>query len=258
MNPVAQKYGASSFVAVNLIPKEIAERKKMRTVQALAVLMVLVAVGIVAVGFLLFFAAKQVVQGQYDDAVAAEQTAVNERDSKVGVYDAVVERERQEYTLTQVGFGEMSYSQLTMAIQQTADESTSFDEIQVDGPGAFGLGGGSPDPMFQGGVGSINFTARATSLESATALIQRLEALPGLAGVRGTAEAYASEGANVYYGITGTGVVTSLRLSDRLAPEQSISGVDALAIVSALNPDSQLVPEPAGSPSPAPSASEEG
>lgn len=258
MNPVAQKYGAAHLAGINLIPVEIAERKKMRTAQTLAVLAVAIAIGVVIVGFLLFFATRQVAEGRVDDALSAQSAALQARDGKAPVFAAVRQREAEEYTLAQIGFGEIQYAQLTTALQSAETEDTSFDSIVVAGPNALGLGGGTQDELFRGGVGTFTFTARADSLESATGLIERLSALPGVAEVRGTSEAYASDGGDTFYQIDGGGVITDLRLTGRLTPEGGITGVDALAVVAEQDPGSFPMPTAEPTPTPAPSASEEG
>lgn len=262
MNPVAQKYGAAILAGVDLLPSEIAERKTMRSVRSLAVLMVVIAVGVVIAMFALFFGLRTAAQAGLDDALIAQDAAVAERDGKAGVYDDVRTREAEEYTLAQVGFGEMDYAQLTAAVQSTVDKDTSFDLIEVFGPSAAGLGGGSQDTVFRGGVGTMTFLARATSLETATALIARMEELPGIGHVRATTEAYATDEGVVYLEVKGAAIITDLRLTGRLVPQEGIAGVDALTIIAEQDPTGFPIPspEPSAEPSasPSPSATEEG
>lgn len=262
MNPVAQKYGAAILAGVDLLPSEIAERKTMRSVRSLAVLIVVIAVGVVIAMFALFFGLRTAAQAGLDDAMLAQDSAVADRDGKAGVYEDVRTREAEEYALAQVGFGEMDYAQLTAAIQSTVDKDTSFDLIEVFGPSAMGLGGGTQDSVFRGGVGIVTFMSRATSYDVATQHIARLEALPGIGHVRGTAEAYAPDEGGVYWEVKGSAVITDLRLTGRLVPQEGIAGVDALTIIAEQDPAGFPIPspEPSAEPaaSPSPSASEEG
>lgn len=262
MNPVAQKYGAAHLAGINLIPVEIAERKRMRTFVSMAVISVLGAIALVILAFLAAFTTRQAAQGDLDDALAAQTAAVADRDGKAGIYRDVQERESAEYALAQIGFGEMDYAQLTSALQSVTNDDTSFDLFEVAGPSAAGLGGGAQDGVFRGGVGTFLFEARATSFESATALIERMEAIPGIAQVRGTAEYYDADGSDFYFRVEGAGVITDLRLTGRLTPEGGISGVDALTLIAEQDPEQFPIPVASPSaeatPSPSPSASEEG
>lgn len=254
MNPTAQKYGASALASVNLIPTEIADRKKMRAAVTSAVLVVVIAVGVVAVGFAISLIARLAVEADRDNAVSDEAAAVSERDGKVQVYYDVLAREQEEFTLGQIGFGEIDYAQLTASIQGTADIDTSFDEIHLLGPSAEGIVDASSEgTVFGSGVGSVEFIARATSVEAATALIARLEAVPGLANVRAVTEEVGSDGANTYWEVEGAAVLTDLLLTNRLVPVDGISGVGAV-----LAPIVEPSASPSATPTPAPSSTEEG
>ncbi|WP_062293375.1 hypothetical protein [Demequina phytophila] len=258
MNETALKYGAPGLPGVNLIPAEIAERKKMNTVRGLAILAIVGAVALAVLGYLGALAAAGLAQGELDDAAATEATSVAARDAKASVYTDVLAREQQEYALAQVGYGELSYSALTAAFQSVANDSTSFDQIDVLGPNATALGT-VDDDLFGGGVGGVTFSARAESLDDATKLLERLEALPGIANVRGTSEAYEEDGATTYYRVSGSAIITDLRLTGRLTPEGSLSGVDAVSIVAANGNEATATAETeaAASAEPSPAASTE-
>lgn len=254
MNPIAHKYGASPLPGVNLIPSEIAERKKMRAVVTTAVVVVAIAVAVVALGFATAFVAKLTVESDRDAAMQDEAAAVAGRDGKAPVYDDVRAREQQEFTLAQVGFGEIDYAQLAASIQGTANADTSFDEIVLTGPNGEGIPVEAVEgAAFGPGVGTLEFLARATSLEAANDLISRLEAVPGLANVRGMTDSVGSDGAETYWQVEGTAALTDLLLTDRLLPTGGISGVgDVLAPIVEPSPDASATP------SPEPTSAEEG
>jgi arginine exporter protein ArgO len=256
MNPqLRAKYGSAHFPSVNLIPKEIAEKKALRRVQFVAVVAILIAVGVVALGYFGALATKQIAQNNVDDALEAQTAAVSERDAKVGVYDNYRRIETEEYGLTQVGFGEIDYAQLTTAIVGTANDETSFDAVQILGPNGAGFGAGTADPVFGvGGVGSIGFTARATSAEEATALIARMEAVPGIAKVTAVTEAYFSEDGNDYWQVEGTAGLSTVRLTMRLVPQDGIAGINVSETVRLQDPNEEPLPVTSASPSASPSA----
>ncbi|MDN4486705.1 hypothetical protein QQX10_00825 [Demequina sp. SYSU T00039] len=264
MNPTAQKYGASVLAGVNLIPADIAERKKMRAVRTTAVIVVLIAVGAVVVAFLLALAARGVAQLDLDNASRDQEAAIAERDGKAQVYTDALQREREEYTLAQIGFGEIDYAQLTAQIQATRSDTASFDSILVHGPTADTLGAGPRDDLYGGAVGTFEFEARAESQASASALLRRLEAIPGIADVRGVTEAFATEGGVDYWEVSGTGSITAKWLTLRLVPEDGFAGVDAVTVVEAQDTDEEspltapsATPSPSAEPTASPSAGEE-
>ncbi|MDN4482048.1 hypothetical protein [Demequina lignilytica] len=254
MNPIAQKYGASALAGVNLIPTEIAERKKMRTVVTMSVIAVVIAIAAVALAFAVAFIARLAVEADRDNAAADEAAAVAARDGKAQVYYDVRSREQEEFTLAQIGFGEIDYAQLTASIQDTADDESAFDSIHVIGPDADGIVDSSDDGSAYGaGIGSLTFIARADSVDAANALLVRLENVPGVANVRGVTEAVGSDGAETYWSVEGTAVLTDLLLTNRLIPAEGISGVAGV-----LAPIVEPSAEPSATPAPSPTATEEG
>jgi hypothetical protein len=259
VNPVATKYGAAPLASVNLVPKDVQDRRKLRAVQFTAGLAVLLAIGAVVLGFLVALGAQAAANSSLADAVARQDAAIAERDAKAPVYDAYVSREEQEFALSQAGFGEINMSQYVMAIGNTAaDGKTNFVEIKVHGPSALGFGGSEPDALFGTGVGTIEFTARSVSAIEASRFIARLEAVPGVASVKAVTEEYFDEGGTVYWEIRGTALVTQNVLTMRIIPTETVTGLDALTLVRTQDTDTPGVaptPEPSASPSASPSPS---
>lgn len=248
MNELTKKYGAPALPSVNLLPRDIAEKRKLRAVQLLALMMILIAVGVVVVGYVLALGAKQLANGDRDDALASQTAAISERDAKAPVYDAYRSREVQEYTLAQIGIGEMDYNDLSAAVFDAVDDNTSLASVVFVGPNAQGFAGLPEDPVSGGGVGHIEFDGRATSPQEADALATRLEAIPGIANVTISTTAYSTDGPNTFVTMNGTAVVTDLRLTSRLLPQDGVTAIDPSSIPA----DGGALPAP--SPSPAPSA----
>jgi hypothetical protein len=255
VNTIAHKYGASSLPGVNLLPLEVARRKAMRVVAAVAAIAVLGVIVVVGLGYAGVLAVKSVASSDRSSAAAAELDAVAARDGKRPTYEAVVKREAAEYALAQIGLGEADYAQLSGAVEATADANTSFDSITLSGPNALELGGTEPEGEIYGsGIGSVQFKARAVSMETATALIARIEAIPGIANVRSTAEQYSVNGSDVYYTIDGRGSLTTKVLTMRLVPTSGLTDVNALLSPKLAGPSAPPSAKPSPAPSPAPSA----
>jgi hypothetical protein len=158
-------------------------------------------------------------------------------------------RRHQEYALAQIGVGEIDYEQLTAAVLATSNDATSFDNVGFSGPSALGVGS-SQEGFYGGGVGAITFIARAETFEDASALVERLNAVPGLAKVRASIENYVADGAESFWQVQGEGLVTEVRLTGRLLPIDGITGVDALSIASSSGTAEGPVPLPSPTPEP--------
>lgn len=260
MNPLAQKYGAPSLPQVNLVPKDINDKRTMRVVQTLAGLGVLAMVVLVAIVYLGALAAKSIASGNLDDAFVAEDTALDVRDAKLSVFQEYQSREKEEISLIRVGWADTDYSALVTSILAQDTDQTSFQDLKVYGPSAEGFGGPGVDPLFGGGVGSFDFTAHARSYDEATALIARLEAVPGIAKVHATAEELTSAPPGALWMITGTGAITSQALTHRLEPQGGIVPelpiAELIAVAAGGVPDAAPV-EPSAVPSAAAEATEE-
>lgn len=254
MNALADKYGATPLASVNLVPKEIAERKKLRAVQLLAVVAVLVALGLIVVGYLGALGARELARSDLQDAFDAQVQAFEARDQRVSVFDAYVNREVSEYTMSQVGWGEIDMSQFIVAIaNQASGKASSFKTITVLPPSALGAAVQGQDPVFGNGVGAVNFVATASSAEEATKLIGRIEAVPGVASVRATAEEMTTEDNELVWSVEGTALITPNALTMRLVPSDSLTGLTGESILQAL----QGTPVPSASPSPEATESDE-
>ncbi|MFW2514317.1 hypothetical protein ACNI3K_11115 [Demequina sp. SO4-13] len=247
MNETAKKVGSPGLPQVNLLPREFAEKRQMRAVQFTALFAVLIAIALIVAGYVLALGAKQMAQNDLEDTRREQTLALEDRDSKVSVYSEYVLREQQEYALAQVAVGEMDYEQLAAAVLATHNNETSFDSITINGPSALGMGS-TQEGFYGGGVGALNFVARAESYADATALIARLEEVPGIAKVRGSIEQYSADGAVSFWQLEGEGLVTDLRLTGRLVPSDGITGVDAFSVAA----DSAAEEEPNTTPSPEP------
>ncbi|MFW7415190.1 hypothetical protein [Demequina sp. SO4-18] len=253
MNELAKRVGSPGLPQVNLLPREFAEKRQMRAVQVAALLAVLIAIGVIVAGYVLALGAKSMAQNDLESARGDQQVALAERDGKVAVHTNTLMREEQEYTLAQIGFGEIDYGQLSAAVLSTANTEASFDSIQFLGPSALGLG--SPQEGFYGGgVGALTFEARTTSYADATDLIARIESVPGIAKARGTAEQYADDGGATYWGVSGSALITELRLTGRLVPEEGITGLDPTRIAGAGG--EPVEPTPTPEPTPAATSTE--
>ncbi|MFV0633504.1 hypothetical protein [Demequina sp.] len=246
MNDLAKKYGASALPAVNLIPREIAEKRKMKAAQFTALMAVLIALGAVVVLYVVALGAKGLADNQLADSREAQDLAVEARDSKSDIYGAYRAQEFEEYALAQIGFGQVDYTQLSTAVLATSNGDTSFDALQFGLPTAFGYPTLNEDPVSGGGVGTMTFTARATSNQEVTDLLTRIEQIPGIARVDAVVEQFATDpDGDVYWQAEGTAIVTGLRIDPRLMPVGGVSGLDMAAFVATQGDSaSEAQPEP--------------
>jgi hypothetical protein len=251
VNPISSKYGAPLLPQVNLVPKDINDKRTMslvRTVAALSVVGVLVLVGIVFFGA---YAAKTVAKNGLHDALVAEDDAVTERDAKADVYYDYVKQETQEFTILQIGWAEINYSALLTSILAQDNPEVSFDSVHIYGPSDSAIGGPAVDPLLGGGVGAFDFEAKTRSYEDAMKLVERLELVPGIAKVTLTDQAYKSEGEGVSWSVTGRGTLTPLLLTGRLSVDGGV--VEQQVMDALLGSGVGMVPEtPSPSPEPTP------
>lgn len=244
MNPIAHKYGAPQLPQVNLVPKDIGERRAMRAVQTFAALAVVAAIVLLALAFVGAYAAKSVAEGDLKDAFASEQEALAQRDAKRSVYDQFAAEETRELTLLQIGWAEIDYSALATSLLAQVDKDSAFTELQFYGPSADGIGGGDVDPLWGGGVGRFEFKAQTRSYEQAIALVARIEAVPGVANVVATEQVYESQAPTVTWEVTGTGVITPLALTRRLIPVDGVIDPASIDLILSGVGASTTVPSP--------------
>lgn len=246
MNPLATKYGASPLPQVNLVPQDINDKRIMGLVRTFASLAVLAAVVLVGLAFFGAYTAKNAAKDSLDSAFTVEDNAVAERDAKRSVYEDYVTQETSELTLTQIGWAEMSDSDLVTSILAQVNTESSFESLHVYGPNANGIGGPEVPSVFSGGVGRLDFVAETRSYEEGLALIARLEAVPGLAKVYGTSKEFGTSPQGTYWEVSGSAVITPLLLTGRLNPTDGIVDQSILEAIT--------VPlSVGGTPSPAPS-----
>lgn len=222
MNPIATKYGASPLPQVNLVPKEINDKRTMRFVQTIAGIAVAAAVVLIAVAYVGAYATKSVAKDSLYQAFSEEDAAVAARDERRDVYQDYVVQETAELTLTQIGWAELSYADLLASVLAQDNDQMSFGSVHFYGPNANGFGGAEVDPVFGGGVGRVDFVAYVRTYEEALALIARLEEVPGLAKVYATAQNFESGSPNTTLEVDGTAVLAPLLLNGRLIPAEGI------------------------------------
>lgn len=255
MNPVSSKLGFSSIAEVNLIPADIAEKRKFRAVRNLAVFVVIIATGVIAFAYVAVLAANGVAQLQLNAAVEQERVAVEQRDALSSVYADYVEREYDVLALAQASIGEVKIDAFTANILATSSTTARFETLNLSLPNAQQGAGGTPDLAFGGGIGVLTFDVVATSPEEATAFIGRLEAVPGIASVRASTEQFSEDEGNLYWRVSGTAAVTDKALQLRLVLIDETTGIDPLAVQIAQ--DAEPVVEESVAPTPSAEASAE-
>jgi hypothetical protein len=251
VNPIATKYGASPLPQVNLVPKTINDKRVMGLVRTVAGLAILASVVLVILAFFGAYFAKGVAKDNLYTAFKAEDAAVADRDAKRTVYEDYLAQETSELTLTQIGWAEISYSDLLASILAQDNAESSFDSFHVYGPNANGLGGSEISPVFGGGVGRLDFVAYVRTYEEGVALVARLEEVPGIAKVYGVTQKFENSSPSVFWKIEGSAVITPLLLTGRLSPSDGIvsqSVLDAVIDQGSADPTASAVPSPEPTP----------
>lgn len=256
MNPIARKYGAPVLPQVNLVPKDLNDKRVMRFAQTIALIAALAVVGVVIIGFLGALATKQVASSGLHDALKDEDAAVESRDAKRDVYAAYVAQEQDEVALAEIGWSEMDYAALMDDVAAQSSTTAVFVTLNFQLPTAEGTGGTTKDKLLGGGVGSIDFIAHASTYEEGLAFIARLEAVPGLARVVGTVQAYESEPPVTSWQITGTMEIMPNYLTGRLTPQGGVIQSQILdRIIGARESGDGTATTFSAAPTPTPSAS---
>ncbi|WP_062073081.1 hypothetical protein [Demequina sediminicola] len=253
MSNLDKKIGAPALPSVNLIPKEIAEATKMRTIKVTALFAVLVAVGVMVAVYVLALGATQLAKSSLNDAVSEETDVINTRDQQVTVYEDYVSQEEDAWTLGQIGYGETKLSALTFGIANALGDNDRLLSLSFYGPTAEGFDQRNLTATTSFGVGSIAATVNSESYEAATEAIAAIEAVAGVTDVVGTVESYATASGVVVWETEITATVTENALTGRFIDPESTIGVDPSDVLS----DVEVEAEPEDEPSPEPSASEE-
>lgn len=228
MNPIAAKYGAPPLPQVNLIPKDINDKRNMRVVQTFAVIAVVAAIGFIGVLTAFAMIAKNVAQDRLDNALADEDAAVQSRDELKPVYDAYLVQEKGELTLTQIGWAEMDNSALYTALAAQDNDQVAIKEVTFSLPSPEGSAGASDEDLWNGGIGTINITAFARDRQSALDYSDRVEAIPGIARVVVRMQKFEMEGPQPYYKVGIQAQVMPNYLTNRLIPSAGLIGSDLL------------------------------
>lgn len=247
MNPVDKKFGGPSLPSVNLIPQEIAEKTKLRAARVAALAAVLIAVGVVAAGFLLALGGKQLAKSDLDDALAAQSTALSDRDAMRETYDALETYESYAWTLAQFGYGDIDLANLLYNLLETDDDTTAIVGVEYVGPSHEGVPATGPSDALVEGAGYFQFRAQTESYEDATALAQRVEDVPGLEQVTILAESYNTPDGPVVWEVLGTVGIVDSALTGRFLFEDGLVKVDTDAVFAEEEP---ATPEPSPTPSP--------
>lgn len=264
MNPVAQKYGASGFPEVNLLPKEIDQRRIMRVVQVGSVVGVLAVIALLALAYVGALASKSVVQGQLEDVFEKEDAAVKERDEKASVFNEFARREQQEYALLAIGWGETDFASALTATLAQDNPEVALIRFDYMGPNVVSVGGEKVDPTLGGGIGRFNFTYTARTYEEALAYADRLEAVPGIAKVFATNQRFGADHGIDYWTVEGSAVITDAYLTRRLIPENGLFAqslweefIQATIAESLVSDGAVSEPTPEPTPTPSEEAEEE-
>jgi len=216
----AAKLGLPDRAQINLLPPEITTGRQVAVVKRRMVWIILAAI---LVALLAFAAAFFVRVG----AEQREQDALTEADNLIALkrqYSPVVQVIKQ-ITLIQksrefVLANEVDWASYVYAIAAVLPEGVTIDSISVAaiGPGEERVPG--VDELTTDAIGVISFSATSPTLPDASAWIDTLESIPGLADANLQSAELQDEDGNVTYQISATVQVTDAALAHRTFPDQ--------------------------------------
>jgi len=213
--PNASKFGIPPRPQVNLMPPEILEgrhvgvlkRKLLWTIIALVVLLILV--------YAFAFVTRAQAESRHDDALATADQLTLEKKKYSPVTQVLKAIDDTKDARTFALSTEVNWSNLIYAIQAVLPEGVTVEAVTVTAiaPGDE-LAAGS-DELTQAGIGVINFTAHSDTLPDASAWIDALNTVPGLADTNLQSSTLLDEEGKVMYEVNATVQVTEDALANR-------------------------------------------
>lgn len=224
-NKAVQKRGAKLGLPdrpqINLLPPEITTGRQVGAVKRRMVWVILAALLVALLAFgAAFFVRVEAEQREQDALTEADNlTALKRQYSPVVLVIKQIEliRKSREFVLA----NEVDWASYVYAIAAVLPEGVTIDSISVAaiGPGAELVVG--VDELTTDAIGVISFNATSPTLPDASAWIDTLEAIPGLADANLQSAELQDEEGNITYQIMATVQVTEAALAHRTFPDEA-------------------------------------
>lgn len=215
------KLGLPDRPQVNLLPPEITTGRQVAVVKRRMVWVIVATLLVCLLAFAGAFFVRVDAEQRHQDALAEADnlTALKRQYSPVVLVIKQIEliRKSREFVLA----NEVDWASYVYAIAAVLPEGVTIDTISVAaiGPGAELVPG--VDELTQDAIGVISFSATSPTLPDASAWIDTLEAIPGLADANLQSAELQDEDGNVTYQITATVQVTEAALAHRTFPDEA-------------------------------------
>lgn len=214
------KLGLPDRPQINLLPPEITTGRQVAVVKRRMVWIILAALLVALLAFAGAFFVRVNAEQRHQDALteADNLTALKRQYSPVVqvIKQITLIQKSREFVLA----NEVDWASYVYAIAAVLPEGVTIDSISVAaiGPGAELVPG--VDELTTDAIGVISFTATSPTLPDASAWIDTLESIPGLADANLQSAELQDESGNVTYQISATVQVTEAALAHRTFPDQ--------------------------------------
>lgn len=214
------KFGLLDRPQVNLLPAEVTNKRKLDVVKRRMVWVLLAAALVIVLCFGAAFVINAGAQQRNEDAMAQADSL----NLELKRYSPVVQvinniddlKKSREFVLA----NEVNWASYVYALAAVLPEGVTLDSVGVAsiGPGAELVVG--VDELTTDAIGVMTFTANSPTLPDASAWIDTLESMPGLADANLQSSELQDDEGNVTYEISATVQVTDQALADRTFPDE--------------------------------------
>lgn len=217
------KLGLPDRAQINLLPPEITKGREGAVAKRRMVWIIIAALVVCVVAFAAAFLVRANADARYDESMATadELTQLKRQYSPVVQVIKNIDqiREARAFVLA----NEVNWASYVYALAAVLPEGVTIDSISVAsiGPGAELVVG--VDELTTDAIGVMSFTATSPTLPDASAWIDTLESIPGLADANLQSAELKDEDGNVTYQIIATVQVTDEALAHRTFPDEAPS-----------------------------------
>ncbi|MGC4174062.1 hypothetical protein [Demequina sp.] len=218
--PKTGKYNIPPRPQVNLMPPEVLQGRdtavlKKRMIWVIAAL-ILVCIAVYALAFL----SRASAEGRHDDALAAADQLTAEKKKYSPVTQVLNSINKTKDSRTFALSTEVNWNAYIYSIQAVLPTGVTVETVNVAGisPGAELAPG--QDELTRAGIAVISFTALSETLPDASAWIDALNSVPGLADANLQSSVLQDEDGTELYLVTSTVQVTEEALANRTFPDQ--------------------------------------
>jgi len=245
-SPKSGKFGIPPRPQVNLMPPEVVEGRHLVIVKRRLLWSIIALLVICVLAFAGAFVLRAAADQRYNDALAQSDTLMAQKKQFSPVIQVQTDITNTTNARSFALATEVNWTNYAYSIQAALPKGVTIQSLTV-----VGIDPGSPlaegaDPLTRPGVAVISFSALSETLPDASAWIEALSAIPGLADVNLQSSVLQDQTGEVSYLVSATAQVTEEALANRTFTDPTAA------------PSPQPSTEPSVSPTPNPTTSSEG